>query len=203
MVITALRITLFTATIFPISACDISLPKNNSPLFSYTLVLKSSNAAGGTEKNECYADLDGGVIFDLAAAKANDSKVDLKYSYIAGNGNYRRVLYPMEKRYFPELNNIELSYFAFSDSFAVSDAEFDEIRTAGDIDKFMNTQVIPWCPGAGAHICDGPEDKLTKKIFPFITNGGTKKGLLKVEPYDQRPAADSEAFIILRVKIQP
>lgn len=190
MSITILRITFFIVPVFFINSCALSVPKDHSPLLEYTLFLESSEGNGGNAR--CFANLDNGLPYTAEELQANGIKPAFKYSYITDGASYNRFLVPMHC----SMGN--------PDSASLSEWQFDEIRTGGDMKRIVNASYISWLQSDKLFISSILNDeRVGNNIIALSANSGTRYGFMRIERYEPRPAAGSPAIISIRIKMQP
>jgi len=166
---------------------------------TWTIVAESYGATGGASVNKCYIDLYNGKSYT-----ANDTtgisreKVDLVYTYIVSSGNFFRVFSSFF--YSSSTGDTVTSVVNAEYQFLVSNADFDALQSANDIDNLIKSRVRINGVNISAHLSYLTDNSLGN-IFAFSTKKG-KLGFFKIGPYTPGVPGTDKAQLTLTVKIQ-
>jgi len=185
-----------------ISGCKKASDDN---LLSYTITVESANATGGITVNKCYLDLYNGKSFAYDEAKAHALNLDFFYYYTIASPP---ILYV---RGFDDIrfcgastgfDTVTTSLIDYASNYGVSAADFDNLKTSGDIDRLQSQKQIDWTGNEiRAEVSNLNDDSPYCQIFAFVTNN-RKKGFFKILPYTTQVPATDKAPLTLVVKIQ-
>lgn len=168
-----------------------------SEMHTWTIVAESYGATGGASSNKCYIDLYNGKSYT-----ANDTsgisreKVDLVYNYIVSSGNFFRVF----SSFFYSSSDPSTLVVNAENQFRVSNADFDALQSATDIENLIKSKVLFNGVNIAAHLSYLTDNSLGN-IFAFSTKKG-KLGFFKIGPYTQGGPGTDKAQLNLTVKIQ-
>lgn len=192
--------------ILTINSCKKNDNKD-AQLITHTFSVESIVAPGDNQSttNKCFINLYDGLAYTKAEAELQSSKVDFAYNYHGGGCSscrfFENVNFMSSRTFYVEsFSTITQSIMAEAElRYQVSVADFDAIRTAGDIDKIFDES--SFILGGSGDITNRTTDAAVNRVFAFKDKDG-RKGFFKVGDYVANVPDGDKATLELTVKIQ-